>query len=143
MLSLIGCQNANKGKLERKIEKHIENQCSNDICTIDLSDITEFQWDKLYVFNESATLDTIENVIGQNYPFFTDIARRMVFINSNNIIVYHEDVFPLASQFVNGQVLFNLSENVTYRLFSHKVFEVRKYYTEKGYYYVLDQQNDN
>lgn len=135
---LLGCNNQYKGKLESKIEKHIDKNCTG-ACTIDLTDITDFSWDKLYTFDESVSLDTIERVLGQKYPYYTDIARRMIFVDADNNIVYHEDVFPYTEGVIEGQIVFVKPESFSYCVFSESKFNVKKIETAETYYYILEQ----
>ncbi len=135
---LFSCQQENKGKLEKKISDYIEKNCFADTCYIDLNDIISFEWVELYVFNENSSLETIESVIGRDYPYYLDIGEHMIFVNENNEIVYHEYKFP-RTDFINKEIFFDLPDNNYYRIFKNKEFKVIKQKTEKGVFYILDQ----
>lgn len=140
IMLIIGCQSSNNGMIERKIELYLDKFYKNDTIDFDLSVITKFRWEKMYIFNESADIETIESIISQPYPYVSDIARRIIFIDSSNKIVYHEDIFPKnPSKFINGQIIFKISDNYTYRIYNKNLFHAFKIQTEKGYYYLIDQ----
>lgn len=133
----LGC--SPKTKLEKKIEHAINDKCDDlNKCNLNLSGVTNFNWNKLYVFKESAQPSEIEAAIGRRYPYYEDVARRLVFMD-NNKIVYHEDVFPSFEGIPNGQILFDMPDTVNYKVFLNKEFIVQKYTEEKRYYYVLSQ----
>jgi hypothetical protein len=135
----IGCQNNGNGKLENEIAISIKKNCKNENCEIDISKITSFKWHKLYVFKETATLEVIEKAIQQEYNYFTDVARRLIFIDSNDKIIYHEDIFPNVEGIMNNEVVFSMSDTVHYRVFTSPNFIVSKEKINKGVYFILYQ----
>ena len=128
------------GKLEQEIERHISKVCKNSDCVIDLSKVTSFKWSKFYVFKETASLETIEKAINQNYPYFTDIARRLIFLDENNNIVYHEDVFPNVEGVTHKEVIFFIPDSLNFSTYISANFTVTKEKLEKGHYYLLNQK---
>ena len=122
----IGCQNNGNGKLENEIAASIKENCKNENCEIDISKITSFKWNKLYVFKETARLEVIEKALNQKYPYFTDVARRLIFTDSEDKIIYHEDVFPNVEGIMNNEVIFLMSDTVSYRVFTNPNFIVSK-----------------
>ena len=51
--------------IESKIAGRVKAQCETPTpCIIRISDLTDFQWDEMYVFRYSASIDQIEQVIG-------------------------------------------------------------------------------
>ncbi len=139
-LFLTACGNKSQGVLEQEVVKHIERQCLTEkYCSFELSEVTPFEWNKLYAFKETAQLDEIEKVIGTKYPYFTDVAKRLVFIDEKNNIVYHEDVFPNVEKIEYRQIVFDIPDSINYRSFDKKPFNVVMRPLEAGYYYVLTQ----
>lgn len=139
-LLFIGCQNNGNGILENEIASSIEKNCKNEICEIDISEITSFKWHRMYVFKESASLEVIEKVLNQKYPFFPDVARRLIFTDSSNKIVYHEDVFPNVEGAMDREVVFMIPETLNYKVFTNPKFTVTKEKIDKGEYYILNQR---
>lgn len=137
-LFLFNCNN-NNSKLEKKIEIEISKTCKLTQCTIDLSKVTPFKWSKFYVFKETASLETVEKAINQSYPYFEDIGRRLIFLDEDNNIIYHEDIFPSVEGLENGYVAFHMPDSVNFRIYTMSNFTVRKRELENGYYYILSQ----
>jgi len=133
------CNKNNNGKLEQRIASRIAGVCGKQDCSIDLSKITWFKWTKFYVFKETATLATIETAIQQKYPYFTDIARRLIFLDENNTIVYHEDIFPNVEGVSNRDVIFDIEDTADYKVYTNVSFSVNIRKTDKFFYYLLDQ----
>ena len=85
-----GCQN----DIQKNIVQEIKQKCKiTDTCTVRIIDLTAFEWEKMYIFNESSSLEEIDKVLGFKYEYFKDIARRIIFTKSNEV-VYHQDDFP-------------------------------------------------
>jgi hypothetical protein len=136
LLSIISCTQY-KGELEIKIERNIKSDCM--LCTIDISSITSFRWSKFFVFRETCSEEEINRVLKQNYPYFSDVSRRIVFLDEHNKITYHEDTFPNPETIVNGEIVFDIGSNMNYREFSREPFEVMKIINGDKYYYLLNQ----
>jgi hypothetical protein len=133
---LISCGNK-KSSLNCKIEGLIENSCKNqNECTINLKTATNFEWDKLYVFTEGASLDTIQSVIGRDYPYYNDVASRLIFMKYDKI-VFHEDRFPYPSKSPNGLVNFKVWTG-THSSYTKNEFKVKKINNGESYYYELE-----
>ena len=100
--------------------------------------IVNEQWDKMYVFKESASLEKINQVIGFNYPYFEDVAKRIIFTKSGKV-VFHEDEFPGVESAKNGELVFNIGDTIDYKIFlpSEAIFNVQKVDFSKGSYYEL------
>lgn len=136
---LSGCNEKHTGKMELKIEKYIKSNCNTlDSCKVDLSKVTSFQWDILYIFKETASLEEIQKIMGIEYPYYQDVARRLVFIK-NNQIVYHEDIFPNVENIEEGQIIFNIPDSINFIKFTKKQFNVKKEISGEESYYLLSQ----
>jgi len=134
-LILVGCQPAS---IKRKIADNIENKCKGiDSCTttINMQEVTDFKWDKLYLFKEGASLEDVNKALGFAYPYFEDIASRIIFV-SDNKIVYHEDEFPNPEAKPTAGIIFRYNDNAIIHScnFSNAIFNVKKTVV-KGYKY--------
>lgn len=136
---LFSCNKNGNRKLEQEIEAQISETCKTEDCTFDLSKVTTFKWSKFYVFKETASLETIEKSLNQSYPYFTDVARRLIFLDDNNKIIYHEDIFPNVEGVSNKEVVFFMPDTVSFRIYTNPNFSVTKEELDKGYYYILNQ----
>lgn len=136
---LIGCKNNGNGALENRIALSISENCKDENCIVDISKITPFTWHKMYVFKETASLEAIENALNQKYPYYNDVARRLIFLDSIGTIVYHEDIFPNVEGVMNNGVLFQIPDTSNYRVFTQSIFTVTTEKLDNRVYYVLNQ----
>lgn len=135
----IGCLNNGNGKLENEIATSIKKNCKSENCQVDISQLTTFRWSKLYVFRETASLEVVEQILNQKYPYYVDVARRLVFTDNTNKVIYHEDVFPNVEGVKNQEVIFLMPDTITHRIFANPIFTVTKQKIVDGEYYVLNQ----
>jgi hypothetical protein len=133
---IFGCQS----NMQKKIVNKINQQCkTTDTCIVRMSDVTDFEWEKMYVFNENSRLEEINKLLGFNYEYFEDVARRIIFTKSNKV-VYHEDDFPYPEESPKGKVFFKLgNDTLHYRVFLMKnaVFKTERKEIESAVYYEL------
>lgn len=85
---ICSCQSS----IQDKIIDEIQQSRHKDSCIIKMTNITSFDWDTMYFFGTNADLSYINKRLGFNYPYFDDIANRIVFVKSKKI-VYHDDKF--------------------------------------------------
>jgi len=83
------CQNSIQDKIVDNIKKNVQG----DSCVVKMVNITSFNWDKMYVFSENSGLEDVNKQLGFEYPYFEDIAKRIIFTKSKKV-VYHEEEFP-------------------------------------------------
>lgn len=86
-------------KLKKSVNTHIELASKNELgySVFRLSSITDFKWDRFYVFNEYVTSGQITEItdIQWNGPTVPSGKRRILFINGANIVDY-VDYEPIA-----------------------------------------------
>ena len=83
------CQNSIQDKIVDNIKKNVQG----DSCVVKMVNITSFNWDKMYVFSENSGLEDVNKQLGFEYPYFEDIAKRIIFTKSKKV-VYHEEEYP-------------------------------------------------
>ena len=83
------CQNS----IQDKILSSFKENGQKDSCVIKILDITSFDWDKMYVFCTNSGLQEVNQQLGFQYPYFEDIAKRIIFTKSKKV-VYHEEEYP-------------------------------------------------
>lgn len=83
------CQNS----IQDKIVDNIKKSGQGDSCIVKMVNITSFDWDKMYVFRENSGLEEVNKQLGFQYPYFEDIAKRIIFTKSRKV-VYHEEEYP-------------------------------------------------
>lgn len=133
---LFGCQE----NIQRRIVSYIEKKCDKtDTCLIKINSITTFKWDKMYIFDESVTLEEVNKVLGFNYEYFVDIARRIIFTRGNKVI-YHEDDYPSPDKKSANEIYFNFkNDTLHYEVFriNEDVFKVKRKSMGNTLYYEL------
>ncbi|HRK55096.1 MAG TPA: hypothetical protein PK185_14350 [Cyclobacteriaceae bacterium] len=136
-LLLISCTKSFDEKIADKIEEQCFDKSLSERCEIALGEITEFEWDTLYVFNGLMTVDEINQALGFDCrcDHISDNYQRLMFVR-NNQVVYHSEYYS-----VDGKVQFHPIEMNSEPKFSKKeseFFVVRKPNTlTSGYFYDL------
>lgn len=119
---LFSCNETSKSKISQKINK----EYTGENCEIDMSVIVSEDWDYFYIFKTNTSLEEINNILGFDYPYFEDIATRIVFIK-NNSIVYHEDEFPNPEKVKKGELIFDIGRtNFAKIMKNNAIFLVHK-----------------
>ena len=124
-MMILSCKKSIKDDIAKKIQEKCKD---SDACKVDLRDVTNFKWDSVYFFKEGFNLERMKKVLGFRYPYWEDVASRIVFVSGKKV-VYHEDEFPDPDMKPKGGVVFNIYNNSTpYYSFCPSVafFEVKK-----------------
>jgi hypothetical protein len=138
LLALSGC---GSNSIESKIAGRVKAQCETPKpCIIRISDLTDFQWDEMYAFRYSASVDQIQQVIGVPVTEKVQFTRKVVF-RLRGKVVHYEELPTQVDNFLDGQVDFDIPEKDFYRLYrvDSAVFQVNKKEFENGVYYELRQ----
>ena len=142
LLFLLGCSNYKKSEFEKGIELKYNSICNgSNSCTINIKETTSFAWDKMFVFKTTSSLEIINEALGFTYPYFEDVAERVVFVKDNKV-VYHDDYYPTFDDDVYTSLVFKLSNGLPYKSFStdSAIFKIEKKEIEKKQtYFVLSQ----
>lgn len=93
LLIILLLSNSCEINLKNDIAENLDRQLINNNQIISLKDYIDFDWDKMIVSNTSADLDEINKALGFDYPYFEDIASRLILIK-NKKVVYHQERFP-------------------------------------------------
>jgi hypothetical protein len=126
--------------IEGKLVTRINTACgqSSSGCIIRLKDVTNFAWDRVFVFKHNARQSEIEKVIGAPYPQYEEFKRSMIFLNGGTVV--YSEVEPTdIERPINNQVEFDIAYREVYRSYSSESqFEVkRKHYQGNTYHYEL------
>jgi hypothetical protein len=136
-LALISCTKSFDEKIATKIEEQCAGQSPSVRCQIALDEITEFEWDTLYVFNGLMTVDEINQALGFdcNCDHINDNYQRLIFTR-NMQVVYQSEYYG-----VDGKVQFRPVEMNSEPKFSKEeseFFVVKKPNTlTSGYFFDL------
>ena len=137
LTTIFSCKRNN---IESKIADRVEDICTSSSCTIDMENLTDFSWDKMYVFKYTAPQDEVINVVGSIPERFTEFTRKIIF-TSNGKIVYSEEGQTDISGLVKGEVVFDIPDSVNFKSYEIEkaIFKADKKEFERGYYYELTQ----
>lgn len=124
--------------IEGKLVTLIKTTCGESTgCTIRLRDVTDFDWDRVYVFNSAATKDQIEKVIGAPFPGYEEFKRSIIFLNGGKVVYSEADPTDIESV-INDQVVFDLAYGNNYKAYSSESrFEAQRKNFSRGIYYEL------
>jgi len=76
--------------IKYKIADRLEEKCKGDTtCFFNMAEVTNFKWDKFYLFGMGISLDSINKALGFEYPYYEELTDYIVFVYRGNI-VYHE-----------------------------------------------------
>lgn len=142
LLLIFCCSKYKKSEFEKGIELKYNTICKgSDSCMLNIKEATTFSWEKMYVFKTTASLEIINEVLGFTYPYYEDVAERIVFVR-NNKIIYHDDYYPTFDDGIYTSLVFDLSSGLSYKSFSSDsaVFKIEKIEIKgKQTYFVLSQ----
>lgn len=124
--------------IEGKLVTQIKTTCGESTgCTIRLKDVTDFDWDRVYVFNHANTKDQIEKVIGAPFPRYEEFRRSIIFLKGGKVVYSEADPTDIESV-INDQVVFDTAERGNYKGYSSESrFEVQRKTFSRGVYYEL------
>jgi hypothetical protein len=123
--------------IEGKLVTAINTTCrESSTCTIRLRDVTDFNWDRVYVFTTTSQSE-IEKVIGAPFPGYQEFQRSIIFFNGGKI-VYSESLPTDIERPLKNQVMFDIAGRSNYRVYSSESqFEVERKNDERAVYYKL------
>ena len=113
-----GCSNELKDEIINNVDRKCAGQADSN-CIVDISKITKFQWDKMFVFPGWTTSDSISRIIGLVYAGndVQDDHSRLVFTNKNKIV--HEEDF-VSLDYKNSTISFQgLGDSVARKQLYH------------------------
>ena len=108
------------------------------IAQLKITERTDFQWDKMNVFNNPTAPDEVSQAIELNYPYYVEFTRTIVFLNKNKI-VHYENHHSKAEGPTDGEVLFDYPDSLKYQVYKpgQSTFKVKQKISKDISYYVL------
>jgi hypothetical protein len=133
-----GTKTVDPFSVEGKLVTRINTTCGeSSSCFIRLRDVTDFDWDRVYVFTYSVRQSEIEKVIGVPFPQYEEFNRSMIFFNGGKL-VYSEAEPTDVEGLINNEVVFDIADEDAYRSYSSESqFEVKRKNFQRGVYYEL------
>lgn len=139
---LLGLVSCGKKTVEDNIVNYIENNCKQFPCAIKIKEATDFNWDKMFVFDYGADIGEIERTVGTSIPRKKEFSRKLVFTKEGNLV--HYDELPTNIEgIVDNQVGFDNVGSYSHKVYlvDDAVFEAQKYSQSDKTYYQLKQLN--
>lgn len=135
---MISCSKS--GVVEQRIGDRVNTCKPTEACIINIKELTDFQWDKMFVFTSGARNEDIDKAIGIKYPDFVEFTRLMVFTKDGKI-VHREKESTNIEGAVNGQVNFEGSYVDRFSLYMSDtaLFRAEKIELKGGRVYRLTQ----
>jgi hypothetical protein len=120
---------------DNSIAAKIYEKCGEqDKCVRQVKDVTNFKWDKVYIFRVGTSLEDIEKGLGFPYKQWQDVADRIIFVG-NGKVVYHEEYYPYPEYIEKGRTFFELSKTPYVGEYNTATFSVRKEENVNGEWY--------
>lgn len=128
--------------IEGEIVSYYYEKCARDGCAINLNEITNFSWDKLYVFRYNVSFDEISSLIGQTPPRFSEFTRKLIFTHQEEIVHCEEHATNIEG-LENEEIVFEMSDTLNYAVFRNtdSQFMVRKMESGQIVYFLLEKLN--
>jgi hypothetical protein len=105
LVFIVSCNDVSNSEISKKIEK----DCKSQNCEINMANYIVEDWDYMFIFKVNTSLEQINSQLGFTYPYFEDIANRIIFVKGDKII-YHEDEFPNPEKVKKGELIFNIGD---------------------------------
>ena|SRR5438270_9659180 len=146
MLLLVPLQCCTKSidsnSVEGKLVARINSTCqSSSVCTIRVRDVTNFDWDKMYVFKHTATSDQMNKAVGLPLPPYKEFERKMIFVSGRKV-VYSEAEPTDVEKPIDQEVIFDIPDDAQYKSYARdSLFTVTKKSFANGVYYELKLVN--
>lgn len=127
-------------KFERKMVSAIVANCQDrPECLLRPRDVTNFQWDKMFVFGYGASDSEVERVLGTKHRWGGEFQRKIVFTNGGKV-VFHEEEPTDVEHPLKDEVAFDFSPNSDYGVYSNNVvFKVSEKLSPNGRYFELSE----
>jgi len=134
LLLMSGCATNN---VQKKIADKV-NDCNSSTCMITITQLTDFHWEKMIVFNYVVSLDEINKAIGTDYPYWEEYTRPIIFLYKKKIVHYENNRANL-EHIIDGQVVFDYPDSLKYKVYTprNSVFKAKKVTMQDGVYYEL------
>lgn len=83
------------GKFQEKVAYAIREKCQRaQPCTIRIRDVTDFSWDKMYWFINTASQERVEQVLGTKVEPLKE-GSKIVFMNKGKIVLFENEPWEI------------------------------------------------
>jgi hypothetical protein len=138
LLALFASCNSVTNKIIKEYKKQISEK---DSCIINISNLVDFEWDKMYSFKytrgimEEKLPKTILNKL--NGTNTNEFASKIIFTLNDSIVYYEEHSIDI-ERIIKNQVVFDISDTATYKIYPKEkaIFKVTREESDVPYYYL-------
>jgi len=137
VIMITGCTS---NDMEGRIKKSAKLCDGSNNCTVTISSLTDFKWDKMYVFDNATAPEIIDSAIGMEYPYYEEFSRTMIFLNKGKI-VHHESHPDEIETATDGAVIFDYPDSLNHQVYTinRDKFSIQIIAFKEGSYYLLKQ----
>src|SRR3954452_22674588 len=118
LLGLSDCSGSTE--FERKMVARIQKCSDMANCRIQLSDVTAFDWDRLYAFKYTATEENRNQALGIKDEGFTEFLRQLVFVKDGKIVFQESEPTNIEGPMKN-EVVFDIPDDSSFKSYPHEV----------------------
>lgn len=130
--------------MEGKIVRSIRHDCrSNPKCQVQISSLSTFDWDKMYIFSQGFNADQVEEVSGLRPSKDDFAATKFMFVKDNAIVFYEQKGVDWEGG-TKTRLYFKHSDSQSYGIYTPDtaVFSVETISSANGGYYNLTPVQD-
>ena len=135
LLLLFTSCNSVDSKIIREYKKQTEKM---DSCIVNISNIVNFEWDKLYVFkygaiNENNIPESVNNILTNSNGF----TRKLIFTLKDSVVYYEEHSIDI-EKLKKNEVIFDIPDTAMYKIYPKEkaIFKVSKKEISVPYYHL-------
>jgi len=138
LLESCGNKSIKPNSVEGKLVARINSTCQDSsVCTIRVRDVTNFDWDKMYVFKYTATSDQMNKAVGLPLPPYEEFERKIIFVGGGKVVYSEADPTDVEKP-IDQEVVFYIPDDALYKSYGRdSVFRVTKKSFSNGVYYEL------
>jgi hypothetical protein len=136
-ISFSGCR-SRPGKFQAKIVRTIKEKCRTEQpCVIRIRDLTDFSWDKMYWFINTASQERVEQVLGTKVEPLKE-SSKIVFMDKGKIVLFENEPWEMERRLPDQIAFDDYSDSSYYRVYgSDAQFTVKKIELNDGVAYDL------
>ncbi len=89
------CNRANGENIESRIVSEIKANCQDGHqCLLRIKGLTQFSWDKMFVFRYDASRVDVANALGADFSTYEEFGRKIIFMSKGLIVHGENDLLP-------------------------------------------------
>ena len=136
VLQACGSQTINRHSIEGKLVAKIKSCQPAEVCTVRVKDVTNFDWDKIFVC-KVVSQESVEKEVGFPLPEWEDFKRVTIFTRGGNLVRLEKNPTNIEHP-INEQLIFDVADADACGVYGpDSVFEVTPQSSREGVYYNL------